>query len=756
MKSQSRGGAFKGEYMKLTTNKNEIQKIVNADHNNPHKILGIHNIHHEGKERVVIRAFVPDAKTITVIDANKEHIRFQMDETEFNGYFECIIPRRKNIFEYILECESHNGTSWKMYDPYAFGFTLSQLDQHLFCEGTHYEIYKKLGAHICEINKVVGVSFAVWAPNAKRVSVIGNFNQWDGRRHVMSLRPESGIWEIFIPGAKAKDFYKFEVKTPDNVILIKSDPYGSFYEVRPESAAIVYDLEKYAWKDASWIEKRGEVEPYKQPISIYEVHLGSWRRKEDNAFLTYRDLAKELTKYVKEMGYTHVEIMGAMEHPYDKSWGYQVTGYFAPTSRFGEPDDFRYLVDKLHQANIGVILDWVPAHFPRDAFALEKFDGTPLYEYGDKQKGEHPQWGTLIFDYGRMQVKLFLIASAIKWCKEYHIDGLRVDAVASMLYLDYGKEESGNWTPNINGGRENLEAVEFLKHMNAILYGMFPGVMTIAEESTSWANVTKPVDKEGLGFGFKWNMGWMNDFLSYMKLDPIHRKHHHNKITFSFMYAFSENFIQVLSHDEVVHEKSSMINKMPGDEWQKFANLRVAYGYMYTHPGKKMLFMGGEFAQDDEWNEAQSLDWHLLEYDTHIQTQNYVKDLNKLYIKEGALWEKDWTSEGFEWIDCDNTDDSVIVFFRKGKEWDDHLIVVCNFTPQTHKGYRIGVQEEGKYEEIFNSDASKYGGSGVINSKLKSEAFPWQKRETSLLLDVPPLGISILKWKKSAKSKKSE
>ncbi len=742
--------------MKLTTTKRQIQKIIHADHNNPHKILGIHKIKYEGKDRLVVRVFIPEAKRVTIVDVKKESIKFPMEGTEFDGYFECIIPRRKNKFDYILECESYDGTSWAMYDPYAFEFTLSQLDQHLFCEGTHYDIYKKLGAHIHKRGKVEGVNFAVWAPHAKRVSVIGSFNQWDGRRHVMSLRADSGIWEIFIPGVKAKDLYKFEIKTSNNDILIKSDPYGSFYELRPHNAAIVYDLEKYAWKDEEWIEKREKIEPYKQAMSIYEMHLGSWRRKDGNEFLTYRDLAKELTKYVKEMGYTHVEIMGAMEHPYDKSWGYQVTGYFAPTSRFGEPDDFRYLVDQLHQANIGVILDWVPAHFPRDAFALEKFDGSPLYEYADKQKGEHPQWGTLIFDYGRMPVKLFLIASAIKWCKEYHIDGLRVDAVASMLYLDYGREESGHWMPNINGGKENLEAVDFMKHMNSVLYNMFPGIMTIAEESTAWPGVTKPVDQEGLGFGFKWNMGWMNDFLSYMKLDPIYRKFHHNKITFSLMYAFSENFIQVLSHDEVVHEKCSMINKMPGDEWQKFANLRVAYGYMYTHPGKKMLFMGGEFAQNDEWNESQSLDWHLLEYDTHRQTQSYIKDLNNLYIKEGGLWEKDWTQEGFEWIDCDNHDNSVIVFMRKGKEWDDHLIVVCNFTPQTHRAYRIGVQEQGDYIEIFNSDATKYGGSGVTNNKLISEDIPWQKRERSLVLDVPPLGMSIIKCKNNTKPKKSE
>ena len=734
--------------MKLTTKKAEIQQIVNANHKNPHNILGIHKIKHQGKDRLVIRAFVPGAQSINIIDSNKPHMKFDMEKTEYEGYFECIIPRRRKEFTYILECESKDGTSWKMYDPYAFDFTLSKLDQHLFCEGTHYEIYKKLGSNLISIDGVDGVSFAVWAPNAKRVSVVGDFNQWDGRRHAMGFRPDSGIWEIFIPGVREYDKYKFEIKTMDDVILMKTDPYGSYYEVKPKSAAIVYNLNEYKWNDRSWMDKRAKKKPYKEAMSIYEVHLGSWRRKEGNEFLTYRDLAKELTKYVKEMGYTHVEIMGVMEHPYDKSWGYQVTGYFAPTSRFGEPDDFRYLVDKLHQEGIGVILDWVPAHFPKDSFALEKFDGTPLYEYEDPQKGEHPQWGTLIFDYGYMPVRLFLIASAIKWCKEYHIDGLRVDAVASMLYLDYGKEDSGNWTPNIDGGRENLEAVEFLKHMNSILYKMFPGIMTIAEESTSWANVTKPVDKEGLGFGFKWNMGWMNDFLSYMELDPIYRKYHHNKITFSFMYAFSENFIQVLSHDEVVHEKSSMIYKMPGDEWQKFANLRVAYGYMYTHPGKKMLFMGGEFAQNAEWNESQSLDWHLLQYDTHKQTQTYIKDLNKLYVEYGALWEKDWTSKGFEWIDCDNNDDSVIAFFRKGKRWEDHLIVICNFTPETHRNYRIGVQEKGEYEEIFNSDSKKYGGSGVINSKVKSKEIPWHKRPESIVLDIPPLGMSILKWNK--------
>lgn len=734
--------------MESKAERREIQKIIHADHNNPHHVLGMHQITLDGKKRLIVRVYIPGAKAIHIIDANKKDMSFKMDETEYAGYFQCIIPRRRKVFQYLLACEAYDGTSWCIYDPYAFAPTLSDLDLHLFCEGTHYHIYKKLGAHLDIIQGVGGTRFAVWAPHAKRISVIGDFNQWDGKRHAMRLHPESGVWEIFIPGVAAGDMYKFEIKTQNDIILMKSDPYASFHEVRPHHAAIVYNLDEYNWNDAQWIEKREKQDMDRSPMSIYELHLGSWRRKEGDRFLTYRDMADQLTEYIKQMGYTHVEIMGAMEHPYDGSWGYQVTGYFAPTSRFGEPDDFRYLVDQLHQNNIGVILDWVPAHFPRDAYGLEKFDGTALYEYADTRKGEHPQWGTLIFDYGRMEVKLFLIASAIKWCEVFHIDGLRVDAVASMLYLDYGKEESGGWLPNQYGGRENLEAVEFIKHMNAVLHGRFPGVITIAEESTSWPHVTKPVEQGGLGFDFKWNMGWMNDFLSYMKLDPIHRKYHQQKITFSFMYAFSENFIQVLSHDEVVHEKSSMIGKMPGDEWQRFANLRVAYGYMYTHPGKKMLFMGSEFAQYSEWNEARSLDWHLLEYEPHTQMQAYVKDLNALYLNQPALWERDWTSEGFEWIDCDNDNDSVIVFYRKGNEWEDHMIIICNFTPQAHKGYRIGVQEVGEYQEIFNSDSEKYGGSGMTNDTLKSEDVPWHKREQSILVEVAPLGISVLKWNK--------
>lgn len=734
--------------MENTVDKEIIEKIIYGDHNNPHGILGMHNIMYKEKNRLVVRVFIPNAKKVIILDAKNSGRKFIMKDTEYKGYFECVIPRRKKIFKYYLECESYDGTKWCMYDPYAFKPTFEQLDMHLFCEGTHYQIYEKMGANIVEINKVKGVAFCVWAPNAKRVSVIGDFNQWDGRRHAMRLLGKSGVWEIFIPGLSENDIYKYEIKTLDNIILIKTDPYGKFYELRPNNASIVYDMDKYIWDDNEWIEKRRNKVCHKSPISIYEVHIGSWRKKANKEFLTYDELAIELTKYVKEMNYTHVELMGVLEHPYDGSWGYQVTGYFAPTSRFGTPDDFRYLVDTLHQNGIGVILDWVPAHFPKDAYALEKFDGTALYEHMDSRQGEHPEWGTLIFNYGRMEVKLFLLASAIYWFDKFHIDGIRVDAVASMLYLDYGKSY-GEWIPNKYGGIENLEAVAFIKHMNSVLYGRFPGIMTIAEESTSWPKVTTPVDIGGLGFGFKWNMGWMNDFLTYMKLDPIYRKFNHEKITFSFMYAFSENFIQVLSHDEVVHEKASMINKMPGDDCQKFANLRLAYGYMYTHPGKKLLFMGSEFAQYREWSEKQSLDWHLLEVDAHIQIQTYIKDLNKLYINEPALWELDGQEQGFEWIDCHNENDSLIVFYRKGDLWERHVVVVCNFTPVVHKGYRIGVEEEGEYVEVFNSDNTKYGGSGVLNNLLESQEIKWHNRPRSIVIDVPPLGVSIIKWNKN-------
>jgi 1,4-alpha-glucan branching enzyme len=633
------------------------------------------------------------------------------------------------------------------YDPYSFLPILSEYDLYLFNEGSHHKIYERLGAHLRTIDGIKGTLFAVWAPCAIRVSVVGNFNQWDGRRHQLRRLGSSGVWEIFIPGISNGEVYKYEILTPSNEIYIKSDPYAFYSELRPNTASIVYDIDNYQWGDEAWIKTRDSSNIFEKPISIYEVHLGSWKRasEDNNRFLNYREFAKELVKYVKEMGYTHIEILPVAEHPFDGSWGYQITGYYSVTSRYGTPEDFMYLVDICHQNDIGVILDWVPAHFPKDGHGLARFDGTALYEHWDVRQGEHPDWGTHIFNYGRNEVRNFLISNAVFWLEKYHIDGLRVDAVASMLYLDYGKKE-GQWVPNKWGGKENVEAIEFLRRLNTTVYEYFPGVMMIAEESTSWPLVSKPPYIGGLGFSFKWNMGWMNDFLSYISMDPIYRKYHQDKITFSIMYAFSENFILVLSHDEVVHGKCSMISKMPGDYWQKFAGLRVSYGFMYGHPGKKLLFMGGEFGQFIEWNYQQSLDWHLLGYEFHQKLQSYVKDLNNLYKKERAMHQLDFSFEGFEWIDCNDSDQGVFSFIRKGKEQEDILIFVCNFTPVLYNNYRIGVPSNLYYKEILNSDSQIYGGSNAGNfGGVRAEEVSFHGRPYSLNLQIPPLATLILK-----------
>ncbi|NLK21477.1 MAG: 1,4-alpha-glucan branching protein GlgB [Epulopiscium sp.] len=733
--------------MKTTVNRIELYEIINSEHRNPHNILGIHEVVIDGKKVTVIRAFVPQAYKIEIINGKSLDTKHNMIKVHEDGFFEATIDTKADKFKYKLHITDYEGNSWISYDPYSFEPILSDLDKYLFGQGTHYKIYEKLGAHPMEINGVSGTLFALWAPNAKRVSVIGDFNGWDGRRHPMRCLENSGIWELFIPGVIHGDIYKYEIKTREDYVIKKTDPYGNYAEIRPNTASIVYDINNFTWNDKAWMDKRRKTNPLNQPISIYEVHLGSWMRviEEGNRYLTYRELAHKLVDYVKEMGYTHIELMPVAEHPFDGSWGYQVTGYYAPTSRFGTPEDFMYFVDYCHINGIGVLLDWVPAHFPKDAHGLAKFDGTALYEHSDPKQGEHPDWGTLIFNFGRYEVKLFLIANALFWLEKYHIDGLRVDAVASMLYLDYGKTD-GNWIPNQFGGRENLEAVEFFKHLNSIIYKDYPGIMMIAEESTAWANVSRPTDIGGLGFGLKWNMGWMNDFLRYVSKDPIHRKHHHNDLTFGLIYAYTENFILVLSHDEVVHGKGSMINKMPGDYWQKFANLRVSYGFMYGHPGKKLLFMGGEFAQFEEWSEDKSLDWHLLQFDKHKEMQEYIKDLNNLYNKESAFWEYDFSSDGFEWINGFDANASMVSFIRKGKNTKDTLVFVCNFTPVPHYKHRIGVPQKGKYKEIFNSDFSKYGGSNVLNKEnMVSDVREWDGREHSIELRVPPLGMTILK-----------
>jgi 1,4-alpha-glucan branching enzyme len=730
--------------MNTTAKIDEVLRVINAEHPDPFSVLGMHHL--ESQNTIVVRAYLPNAQTIDVVPLSGGK-RYKMDRIHENGFFEVVMDDRNDFFKYVLEVTDNVGNSFSIHDPYSFMPVLSDFDLHLFGEGNNHKIYEKLGAHKMTIDGIEGTFFAVWAPCAKRVSVVGNFNQWDGRRHPMRTRGPSGVWELFIPGINQGEVYKYEIKTPHNDLYVKADPYAFYSELRPNTASIVYDIDGYEWGDKDWMYERDNSNSFEKPISIYEVHLGSWKRvsNDENGFHTYRELADMLVEYVKDMGYTHIELLPISEHPFDGSWGYQITGYYAATSRHGEPKDFMYFVDKCHQNGIGVIMDWVPAHFPKDGHGLARFDGTALYEHYDPKQGEHPDWGTHIFNYGRNEVKNFLISNALFWFEKYHIDGLRVDAVASMLYLDYGKKD-GEWIPNRWGGKENVDAIDFMRQLNSTVYKYHPGVMMIAEESTSWALVTKPPYTGGLGFSYKWNMGWMNDFLRYMSMDSIYRKYHQNLITFSMMYAFSENFILVLSHDEVVHGKCSMISKMPGDYWQKFAGLRASYGYLYGHPGKKLLFMGGEFGQFIEWNYKQSLDWFLLDYDMHRKMQDYVRDLNALYKKEKALYEVDFHYEGFEWIDCNDTEHSIISFLRKGKDWHDSLIFVCNFTPVPQEDYRIGAPFDTVYDEIFNSDWDKYGGSNVGNfGEIKAEKEPMHNKPYSIRLRIPPLATIVLK-----------
>lgn len=611
-------------------------------------------------------------------------------------------------------------------------------DIYLFHQGTLYESYKMLGAHIGEEKGRAGFRFTVWAPNARAVSVVGDFNSWDTRAHPLQRVKESGLWTLFVPGLKEGELYKYAIETYYGGSLLKADPYAFYAELRPKSASITYKLEGYEWGDREWFMQKQA--PYDRPVNIYEVHLGSWKQKEDGSFYTYRELAHELVDYVAGMGYTHIQLLPVMEHPYDGSWGYQITGYYAVTSRYGTPHDFMYFVDCCHRKGLGVILDWVPAHFCKDGHGLIAFDGTRLYE-AEEMNG----WGTLRFDFGRPEVLSFLISNAIFWLKEYHVDGLRVDAVASILYLDYDKE-AGQWRPNKYGGNGNLEAIAFLKKLNEVVFSAFPHCLMVAEESTEWPLVTGPTHTGGLGFNYKWNMGWMNDVLRYLKIDPLYRAYHHNHLTFSFLYAFSENFILPMSHDEVVHGKRSLIEKMPGDYWQKFANLRVFLGYMMAHPGKKLLFMGGELAQFIEWRYYEGLEWHLLAFPLHRDFQHYVRALNQLYKEEKSLWEQDHGWEGFEWLDCHNNWQSIILFIRKGRNKGDNLIILCNFTPQYYEYFRIGVPEEGSYQEIFNSDLEEYGGSGKKNTGLLTAAkMPWHNRPQSLVIKVPPLAFIVFR-----------
>jgi 1,4-alpha-glucan branching enzyme len=740
--------------MLTTTKLYDIFHIVNGEHSDPHTVLGMHEMEEDGRKAVVVRAFLPNAAGITVIDYANKRKKYPMERLHADGFFEVTIADREEWFRYQLEYTDADGNTWRSYDPYSFSPTLSEFDRHLFGAGTHYEIYEKMGGRLMTHEGARGAAFSVWAPNAKAVSVIGDFNNWDARRSPMRRLGESGIWELFLPAAAEGDKYKFHVTQCDGRVVDKTDPYGVYAEVRPNNASVLYPLKRYKWKDRRWMTARRKYDFRTAPMNIYEVHLGSWKRAEGDRFLTYTELAEQLIPYVKEMGYTHIEMLPVEEHPFDGSWGYQVTGYYAPTSRYGSPDEFKQFVDACHQNGISVILDWVPAHFPKDDFALARFDGTALYEHQDPRLGEHIQWGTYIFNYGRKEVANFLLANALYWMDIFHIDGLRVDAVASLLRLDFCKEE-GQWLPNVYGGSENLEAIEFLKHMNSVIAEREPGALMIAEDSTAWPGVTKKVDEGGLGFSLKWNMGWMNDFLSYIKLDPIYRKYHQNKLTFGMAYHYAENFVLVLSHDEVVHTKSSMIGKMPGDVWQSFANLRLSYGFMMGHPGKKLLFMGGEFAQYSEWSEARSLDWHLLQYADHQEMQAYVKELNHLYTEEPAFWAEDFDPNGFQWIECDDAESSIVSFVRRSREKE--LVFLCNFTPVVHRGFSLGVPQEGVYHERLNSDAARFGGSDVINAvPLQSKAEPAGRCPFRVELDVPPLGMVILEREQPKKQPRTK
>jgi 1,4-alpha-glucan branching enzyme len=757
--------------MALTVAPEQVERIVWNQHHDPFEVLGPHLLQLDGKAVWVVRAFLPKADAAWVL---LPELRREIPMTN---------DHHPHFFEATLECEELSNYQLRyksgehehvVYDPYAFKTrAITDFDVHLFAEGNHHRIYEKLGAHLTVMDGIEGVYFALWAPNARNVSILGDFNQWDGRQHQMRIG-NGGIWDLFVPGITVGAAYKYEVKNREGHIYEKTDPYGFQQEPRPKTASIVADLDRYTWQDDAWMEQRRHSDPMSQPVSIYELHLGSWMHassaepalrpdgtlepvvtvaelKPGARFLTYRELATKLIPYVKELGYTHIELLPISEHPFDGSWGYQVTGYFAATSRYGSPEDFMYFIDQCHQAEIGVLVDWVPGHFPKDGHGLAFFDGTHLYEHADPRKGEHKEWGTLVFNYGRNEVRNFLVANALFWFDKYHIDGIRVDAVASMLYLDYNRKP-GEWVANEYGGRENIDAANFLRQVNHLLFSYYPGILSIAEESTAWPMVSWPTYVGGLGFNLKWNMGWMHDMLDYFHMDPWFRQFHQNNVTFSIWYAFSENFMLALSHDEVVHGKSNMIGKMPGDDWQKFANLRCLYTYMFTHPGKKTLFMGMEFGQWSEWNVWGDLEWHLLQYDAHQQLKAFMQRLNEFYRSEPALYTQDFSQEGFEWIDCSDNRHSVVAFIRRTKGSDEFALVVCNFTPQPHSHYRVGVPAKGYYKELFNSDAREFGGSNVGNLGGKwSDDWSYHNRPYSLDLTLPPLGVVVFKidWERT-------
>ena len=734
--------------MQTQINLNTLSSIIDGVNANPASVLGPHAIQVDGKNAVAVRGYFPGFDQAWLLDDRNAATR-PMRRIHPSGVYEGLMPQQDSstIPHYRFRLSNSTGKTIEMKDPYAVPSLISDFDRHLFNAGEHWKIYEKLGSHLRDVDGHVGVNFAVWAPNAQSVQVIGDFNHWDGRSHCMQKLIPSGIWELFVPQIGAGQKYKYRIRMLDGQVVDKTDPYGVFAELPPRTASIVTSLDDYQWKDDQWMDRRKVENQLEKPMSVYEVHLGSWRKCKTgvHGWMNYREIAHQLVQYCKEMGFTHLELLPVSEHPFTGSWGYQTVGYFSVTSRYGTPEDFMYFVDHCHQNNIGVIIDWVPAHFPKDSHGLRQFDGSALYEHADPRQGEHPDWGTMIFNFGRNEVRNFLVANALFWLEKYHIDGLRVDAVASMLYLDYSRKE-GEWVPNVYGGRENLEAIHLLREFNIQSHLQHPGVLTIAEESTAWPGVSRPTEFGGLGFSLKWNMGWMNDTLRYMRHEPIHRQFHQNELTFSLIYAFTENFTLPLSHDEVVHGKGALIAQMAGDLWQKFANLRLLYSYMWTHPGKNLLFMGCELAQWHEWNYDSEIQWDLLNWETHRGVQKLVADLNHLVKREPALHELDFSDEGFEWIDCMNAQDSVLGYVRKAKDPNDFVVVCSNFTPVVRK-YRMGVPRDGFYREIFNSDSVHYAGTNVGNYPgiLADSKIPQHGRPASIELTLPPLATVIFR-----------
>ncbi len=736
--------------MNMILTSEEFDSLLQARQKDPHHLLGMHPL--GDGSGLVVRAFLQNAKTVKIVPTHeKKKPSFTLTRLSDEGLFEGTTPKATAVYAYDLVIEDYQGNTRRTRDAYSFFPTLGEADLYLFAQGNERRIYDKLGAHLTELDGVPGTAFAVWAPNAQRVSVVGMFNNWDGHYHQMRHLGSSGIWELFIPGHGEGTLYKFEIRNLAGDVVIKTDPYAFFFETAPKTAAIVWNNEKFKWTDDHWMSRRRKIDWLRSPVSVYEVHLGSWMKKNEAESFTYREVAPRLVEYVRQMGFTHIEFLPVAEHAYYPSWGYQVTGFYAPTERFGTPDDFQFLVNALHEAEIGVIVDWVPAHFPRDEWALANFDGTALYEHEDPRQGAHQDWGTLIFNFGRHEVRNFLTANALFWCERFHIDGLRVDAVASMLYLDYSRKE-GEWVPNKHGGRENLEAIDFLREFNHLVHTEYPGVITIAEESTAWPQVTRPPYIGGLGFSFKWNMGWMHDTLGYFKRESIYRQYHQNDLTFAMLYHYNENFMLPLSHDEVVHGKYSLLGRMPGDDWQRSANLRTLLGYQWLFPGKKLLFMGGEFGQAQEWSENRGMDWWLLEQGPfHRGIQQFVADLNLVYRRNPAFWETDYDHEGFFWVDCSDNLHSVLSFVRQTRDGRSKFLIVLHLTPELRNEYRIGLPEMGFWREAINSDAIKYAGGNQGNLGGKeAENIPMHGQPCSALFTLPPLSITAFEWKAAA------